>query len=455
MTLARRLAITALSVACLFGTTTTPARAELPVEALLVEASDALARHRTASGLPFAVAEEDGGAYAHARYLATNHGRPEVAGLRVHQEDATLPGATDAGGTAAARSHVASGAPTATGAIDGLIDAPLHRHALMDPRLERIGLGHAGEGTVADPHWWVVDLAARDRPWLGPPVAIAYPGPGQMQVPLRFADGETPDPRSVVAGTASAIAGMGYPVTLSFFGCRPTATDARLSLVGDALGDGTVIATGDADVPLHVLIPGTTIRTETGDRNVEPVLFFARDVLRPQAAYRATVVATCGALGTNTYEWTFATRARLRAADVTVAVGAPGPDGAQEVTLVAGAGGIAVPARVTQVEASFTMQGARTGSAPATGGAPEIALSQPAADANGQMRLRINLRGAPTADVTATVVDEASPVKVSFVVRPAASGETKVVVPATAPFPRLQEGRASWVPMPDTPPPGR
>lgn len=412
------------------------------------EAADSLGRHRVVSGLLAVDGDLEWGAQAHASYLARNYGRPEVAGLRVHEEDMSLPGATAEGATAAKRSHVASGDQSAAWMIDGLIGAPLHRHALMDPRLDRIGLGRSGEGTRTEPYQWVVDLTSADRAWVGSPVAVAYPGPGQMHVPTRFPDGETPDPRAAVAGPAAAINGMGYPVTLSFFGCRPTATTARLTLLGTALPDGTVAPTGEADVPIHVLIPGTTIRTDTGDRDVEPLLFFAREVLRPQTVYRATVEATCGSLGASTYEWSFATRPRLRADDVSVAVSAPAADGSQEVILVANAGGLAVPARVSEVQASFTTQGSRTGGGPAVGGAPEIDLEQARADSEGAMRLRVNLRGASSADITATVTDEGRAIPVTFTMRPVASGAIKVVVPATAPFPRLQDSRPSWVALP-------
>lgn len=417
------------------------------------EAAEALGRHRSVSGLPAVDGDSGSGAQAHATYLARNLGRPEVAGLRVHEEDQALPGATAEGAAAAKRSHVASGDRSASSMIDGLIGAPLHRHALMDPRLDRIAVGRAGDGSAAAPYQWVVDLSSADHPWAGPPVAVAYPGPGQMHVPTRFPEGETPDPRAAVAGPAAALGGMGYPVTLSFFGCWPTATTARLTSLGTALPDGTIVPMGEADVPIHLLTPGTTIRTDTGDRAVEPVLFFARDVLRPQTAYRATVVATCGSLGTSTYEWSFATRPRLRPADVSVAVGAPSVGGAQDVVLVAEAGGIAVPARVSEVQASFTTQGSRTGAGPVIGGAPEIVLDEAQADSYGRMRLRINLRGATSADVTAIVTDayadhEGAAVPVTFTMRPVASGADKVVVPSTAPFSRLQDSRPSWVPDP-------
>ena len=109
------------------------------------EAAEALGRHRTVSGLPAVHGDSGSGAQAHATYLARNLGRPEVAGLRVHEEDQALPGATAEGAATAKRSHVASGDRSASSMIDGLIGAPLHRHALMDPRLDRIAVGRAGD----------------------------------------------------------------------------------------------------------------------------------------------------------------------------------------------------------------------------------------------------------------------------------------------------------------------
>ena len=65
------------------------------------------------------------------------------------------------------------------------------------------------------------------------------------------------------------------------------------------------------------------------------------------------------------------------------------------------------------------------------------------------MRLRVNLRGATSADVTIIVADEGISIPVTFVLRPVASGVLKTVMPATAPFPRLVNARPSWVPAPD------
>lgn len=77
------------------------------------EAAEALGRHRSVSGLPAVDGDSGSGAQAHATYLARNLGRPEVAGLRVHEEDQALPGATAEGRPqrSAAMSPVAIGRP--------------------------------------------------------------------------------------------------------------------------------------------------------------------------------------------------------------------------------------------------------------------------------------------------------------------------------------------------------
>ena len=136
------------------------------IASIVSEMTVALDRHRQVSLLAPVAVEWSDGAQLHATYLTQNSGRPERAGLLIHTETPGLPGYTEAGAASAGQSHVSEGSPNARTAIDGLIDAPLHRHALMDPRLTSIGIGHSSEpepSTVLPT--WVIDLASRSRPW--------------------------------------------------------------------------------------------------------------------------------------------------------------------------------------------------------------------------------------------------------------------------------------------------
>lgn len=391
-----------------------------------IDAGIALSRHRNAVGLTDTIGFAAESARAHASYLKVNAGRAERAGLRVHEEDPSLPGYTPDGDATARRSHVTESHPRASLAVDALIDAPLHRHGMLDPRLDRIGVGQAGSGTLDDPSTWVIDLGARNTPWEGAPVAITYPGDGQSAVPLRFADGEQPDPRMAVIAAFSATSPMtvpnvGYPITLHFFGCSPTLVEARLTDIGGLAPDrsGTRVVRPELDVPIFTLAPGTVMRTPTGDRSVEMILFFAKQPLLPETVYRATVVATCAGMGTSTSAWTFSTRARLRPRDVRVALAPPDPAGWQVGTITVDPASGTVPAyHLSRIEAQFRFDNVRTGSVPPPSGAPEMQILDEISRADGTLRFRIRLRGAQQADATLTIDDDGTAVLVPVVITP-------------------------------------
>ena len=101
------------------------------------------------------------GAQAHATYLARNLGRSEVAGLRVHEEDQSLPGATAEGAAAAKRSHVASGDQSAAPMIDGAALAKI--------------IGTAGEQNGAV---YKITIGRKDR------TATSLPWPGRLKATL-------------------------------------------------------------------------------------------------------------------------------------------------------------------------------------------------------------------------------------------------------------------------------
>lgn len=412
------------------------------IAAIVAEMTVALDRHRQASLLAPVAVEWSDGAQSHATYLTLNSGRPERAGLLIHTETPGLAGYTDAGAASAGQSHVSEGSSNARTAIDGLIDAPLHRHALLDPRLTSIGLGHSSEPEPsAVLPTWVIDLASRNRPWTGPPAVVAYPGPGQMRVPLRFPSGEVPDPRAALVSPGSPLPDTGYPITLHFFGCAPRDAEAHLFRSVQARA-----RTGEAEIPVAMVPPGLVLQTPSGDRLIEMVLFMARVPLAPQTAYRAEVTVTCGSLGRATYSWEFATRASLRPANISSVVGRPDPDGWQTVTLsVSDPDGVAMAVQGTRIDAEFRFENVRTGSTPATGGAPELDWTDRVASIDGRLRFRIRMRGAARADLKVTVEDDTVPVTVPVVVEPSGSGMPRQVRSALEPFPVISGAIEQWV----------
>ncbi len=436
-----------VALATLLSVLSVPARAWADpvaddIATVVAEMTVALDRHRQASLLAPVSVEWSDGAQLHAIYLTQNSGRPERAGLLIHTETPGLSGYTEAGAASAGQSHVSEGSSNARTAIDSLIDAPLHRHALMDPRLTSIGLGHSSEpepSTVLPT--WVIDLASRNRPWTGPPAVIAYPGPGQMRVPLRFPSGEVPDPRAALVSPGSPLPDTGYPITLHFFGCAPQDADVHLFR---SLQSGTRV--GEAEVPVAIVPPGLVLQTPTGDRPIEMVLFMARVPLTPQTGYRADVTVTCGSLGRATYSWEFATRAILKPPNISSVVGKPDPDGWQTVTLtVSDPDGVAMPVQGTRIDAEFRFENVRTGSTPATSGAPELDWTDRVSSIDGRLRFRIRMRGAARADLKVTVEDDTVPVTIPVVVEPSGSGVPRQVRSSLEPFPVMPGAVEQWV----------
>ena len=439
--------VASVSIAMLFALSLAPARASADqvaedIAAIVTETAVALDRHRRASLLAPVSVEWSDGAQLHATYLTQNSGRAERAGLLIHTQAPGLPGYTVAGAASAGQSHVSEGSSNARTAIDGLIDAPLHRHALLDPRLTSIGLGHSSEPepSVVLPTW-VVDLASRNRAWAGPPAVVAYPGPGQMRVPIKFPSGEVPDPRAALVPPGMPLPDTGYPMTLHFFGCVPHDAEAHLFQSAQA---GTRV--GESEVPVALVPPGLILQTPTGDRPIEMVLFMARVPLAPQTGYRAEVTVTCGALGRATYSWGFVTRASLKSANISSVVGKPDPDGWQTVTVtVSDPGGVAMPVQGTRIDAEFRFENVRTGSTPAIGGAPELDWTDRVSSIDGQLRFRIRMRGAARADLRVTVEDDTVPVTLPVVVEPTGSGVPRQVRSSLEPFPVMQGAVEQWV----------
>jgi uncharacterized protein YkwD len=82
----------------------------------------------------------------HARYVARNIEHPRVQGLGIHEEDASLPGATPAGKKAGHASVIAI-ITNPLDSVDSWIATLYHRIPLLDPRLKKLGYGQAQHAT--------------------------------------------------------------------------------------------------------------------------------------------------------------------------------------------------------------------------------------------------------------------------------------------------------------------
>lgn len=221
------------------------------------------------------------GCQLHALYLAQNYGHPSTLGSRQHEEDPELPGYSEEGARAAAASNIAHGNQQSSVAL--WMATIYHRTLLLDPRLDRVGIGlaevpqsalHLGEGVRAGQVMaTVMHVASRGR---APVSAVAYPGDGQEDVPLRFAPEEWPSP---LALDPDGVAG--FPVSVDFYrsdGAPPRVTGVRAELL-DARG---------VDIPCHLTTPERPLVSGYGERTIGLI---PESPLVASAEYRARVDA--------------------------------------------------------------------------------------------------------------------------------------------------------------------
>ena len=87
----------------------------------------------------------------------------------------------------------------------------------------------------------------------------------------------------------------------------------------------------------------------------------------------------------------------------------------------------------------------RTGSTPATGGAPELDWTERVSTVDGRLRFRIRMRGAARADLKVTIEDDTVPVTVPVVVEPTGSGVPRQVRSSLDPFPVMPGAADQWI----------
>jgi hypothetical protein len=141
----------------------------------------------------------------HARYLLLNRGDPRAEGLKAHEEDDSLKGATKEGARAAKASVVHFGKP-AQAAADWMASF-YHRVPLLLPTLREVGIGYDGDDKVAVS---LVDCISGNSGKRTKDI-VYYPEDGQTDVP-RTMGREMPSP--LPRGHRGP---AGFPITASFF----------------------------------------------------------------------------------------------------------------------------------------------------------------------------------------------------------------------------------------------
>jgi hypothetical protein len=233
------------------------------------------------------------GCLEHANYMVQNEGTDAMAGLNAHTQRSNLPGASDAGAACAKAADLFIGVSDIGVAIDGWMAGMYHRRPMLDPQLERIGIGYArlpdGMLTAA-----LRFENSRRRDGKNGNWPVAYPADKQADVPLDYG-AETPNPIPN-HGTG------GYPITLQFppfdkvTGVSAKLTDVMGNPVDSFLSDPEHPATSFGQFGMICLIP--------------------KQSLQAQHAYAVRIDATWkGKPGTWTWSFTTISLRRVEASD--------------------------------------------------------------------------------------------------------------------------------------------
>jgi uncharacterized protein YkwD len=203
----------------------------------------------------------------HARYLVLNANHPATEGLKAHEEDDKLPGATPEGAKAGKSSDLAFGDFEPIDAVEGWFATLYHRVPLLDPRLKTIGFGCARGQRL---NWITVVDVTSGRANEKSTEPIRYPGDNQDNVPLEFASSEDPNPLPEKAGRA------GFPITATF------PDKMILHEASGQLEDGS-----GKPVPFWFSSPEQVANKKIPQRNT--ICLIPKAPLQPETVHRVTI----------------------------------------------------------------------------------------------------------------------------------------------------------------------
>jgi Cysteine-rich secretory protein family len=275
----------------LLTTSVLPAKAEPPDE----QALRLVNRYRELAGLTAVKLDRSlsAGCMEHANYMVQNQGTDAMAGLNAHTQRSNAPGASDAGAACAKAADLFVGVSDLGVAIDGWMAGMYHRRPMLDPQLERVGIGYArlpdGMLTAALRYENFRRRDGKNGNW-----PVAYPADKQADVPLDYG-AETPNPIPD-HGTG------GYPITLQFppFD-KVTGVSAKLT---DVMGNSVDSFVSDPEHPA----------TSFGQFGM--ICLIPKQSLQAQQAYAVWIEATWkGKQGTWTWRFTTISLRRVEASD--------------------------------------------------------------------------------------------------------------------------------------------
>jgi uncharacterized protein YkwD len=176
----------------------------------------------------------------HADYLVKHADAIQKTGASVNDEDPLLPGFTAEGRRSAKRSDVFSNAPIPVIQIDDLMATFTRRVRLLDPALQRIGVGCAHD--IGRGWRCVLDLSAGR----GDDRIVRYPAPDQQDVPCIGFDSLDPAKEKPV----------GFPISVTF-PRQANVRNVQAVLTMDAANVDVHVSSPEK--PLHGKTQGTTV----------------------------------------------------------------------------------------------------------------------------------------------------------------------------------------------------
>jgi uncharacterized protein YkwD len=222
------------------------------------------------------------GCLAHARYLSQNFEQMSKQGQPTNDEVPAMPGFSEEGKAAARAAFSGYDRRDPDGLIDQWMATVFIRPLLLDPEMQRVGWGQAGDKRKG---WFGVIDVSRGK---GSTAVVIYPADGQKDVPLAYPGTELPDP--IPQATQKR---AGYPVTVTF---------PRTAAVEDVTA--RLSAGKDEDVPAWVSTPEKPAHDRGYQRN--SVCLIAKEPLRAETTYTVSIKARVGGRPWS-YEGTFTT----------------------------------------------------------------------------------------------------------------------------------------------------
>lgn len=178
--------------------------------------------------------------------------------------------------------------PSIQKSVDDLFDAPYHRIPFLNPALDRLGYGEKQ-------YYSVLDFGGVIQPKES--TFVAYPGDGQIQVPIEWENYETPDPLRLYPNAPKKV---GYPIMVGIYG----EDTESIQLI-----DAKLINSDGQQVQVYINSP------QTDDQLSQEVIIIPQSPLKTNSKYRVQVslqeINRDGESTSYQKSWSFTTESKI------------------------------------------------------------------------------------------------------------------------------------------------